>query len=94
MIKEWTFEDLPTPNVTLDLYYSYYYKPAKLNGLPENCCPEEEESEIQLPNQLENIVITAYLKAARQAIKVIADKVQDMDFDGLPREWAERVARG
>lgn len=91
--KEHTFEDLPAPDITLELYYNYSYTPGRYFGLPENCYPEEEESELSLPDGWEEQVISAYMTAAREAMKQIEQKVIEMRDDGLPREWAEQEKR-
>ena len=88
MQKEWTFEDLPAPDVTLDLYWHYSHTPAKTDGIPEGCWPEEEDSEICLPREFVKEVMNAYLVAARAAMRQIEDKVQDMQFDNMPKQWA------
>ena len=95
MVKTWTFEDeeLPTVgNIELELDYSYSYDAGRYSGPPEDCWPSEEESEINLPAGYEDVIIAAYMKAARAAIKEIDAKVEEMNSDNNAREWAEEAA--
>jgi hypothetical protein len=89
MIKQWTFEDLPAPDIDLDLTYSYYYDPGKTSGPIDMCWPPEEDSELELPTNFEQTVKDAYAKAALDAIAMIEDRVEEMLDDNKPREWAE-----
>jgi hypothetical protein len=87
--KTYTFDELPAPDITLDLSYIYTFRPGRTQGLPENCYPEEEECEVKLPEGFEKAVMTAYIMAARQAMKEIESRVMDLEFDMTPRQWAE-----
>ena len=92
--KTWLFEELPVvDDIELDLDYSYSYDAGRYSGPPEDCYPAEEESEINLPAGYEDVIIAAYMKAARAAIKAVDAKVEEMNDDGLPREWEEEAAR-
>lgn len=87
--KTITFEELPAPDIDLELEYTYYFKEGKYFGRPEDCYPDEEEMEIVLPKGFEETVMNRYIAAAREAIKKIESKVQDFEFDNMPRQWAE-----
>lgn len=82
-----TFEELPAPDIELDLDYMYRFQRGKYYGPPESCYPDDEDMEITLPSGWEDTVMNAYMLAARDAMKSIESKVLDMEFDCLPRQW-------
>ena len=89
MIKQYTFEELPqVDDITIDLVVCYYYSPAKLDGLPEDCYPEEEEIDITPESGYEQAIMSAYVDAARLAIKQIDDQIAEID-GATVREWVE-----
>lgn len=75
--------------VELDLDYCYYRQPAKLNGRPEDCYPEDEESEITLTGNWQDRIREAFLNEADQAIKGMQDRLCDLEFDRMPAKWAK-----
>ena len=88
MIKQYTFEELPqVDDITIDLLVCYYYRPAKLDGLPEDCYPEEEEIDIAPESGYEQAIMSAYTAAARLAIKQIDDQIAEIDAATV-RKWA------
>lgn len=86
--KSWTFEELPIPDITFDLEYTYSYDPGRTNCRNDDAYPPEEEMEIYLESGWEEKVLQHYTNAAKLAIKHIEDKVEDMLFDNLPSQWA------
>lgn len=73
----------------LEVEYSYSYTPGKYFGLPENCFPEEEESEICLPADLaEKVKRFALDVMVPRWIKQIENEVQNLEFDNKAAEWA------
>ena len=89
MIKQHTFEELPqVDDITIDLIVCYYYSPAKLDALPEDCYPEEEEIDIEPEKGYEQAIMSAYVAAARLAIKQIDDQIAVIDGTTV-REWVE-----
>ena len=91
--KTWLFEELPVvDDIELELDYSYSYDAGRYSGPPEDCYPAEEDSEINLPAGYEGVIMAACMKAARAAIKAIEARVEEMNDDGLPREWEEEAA--
>lgn len=94
-IKTWTFEDeeLPTvDSIELDLEWSYSYDAGRYSGPPEDCYPDAEDSEINVPAGYEQIIMAAYIRAAQKAIKAVDAKIEEMNSDNLAREWAEEEA--
>lgn len=88
--KQYLFDELPEVSLTLDLEYTYYHLPAKTNCRNDDAHPEEEESSITLPHGWEDEVMSAYIQAARYAIrKIELDLIPDMEFHNMPRRWAE-----
>jgi hypothetical protein len=88
--KEITIEgcDVPTLDLTFDVEYRYYYRPAVMSGPPDQCSEEESESSIE-PIGVES-VIEGYLSALRPLIsKAIMSKCMDMEIDGYPKKWTE-----
>lgn len=75
--------------VELDLEYSYYRQPAKLNGSPEDCYPEEEEGEVSLVGNWKDKIRDAFMAEAEQAIRSMEDRLMDLEFDNMPRKWAQ-----
>jgi FtsZ-binding cell division protein ZapB len=93
MTKEWTFEDLPTvDSIDIGLNFDYYYDPGKFSGRPEDCYPPEEESNVSLPDGWEEIVMGAYVQAARKAIAQIQAEVEELAESNAAAEWAEDAA--
>ena len=81
----------PLPEVEeieLELEYDYFHQPAKIDGAPENCHPEDEEVEINLPADYREQVRAAYAREAEVAIGMIAAKVQQLLADNAPAQWA------
>ena len=87
-----TFEELPIAPLTLDIYYAYYYVPARINCRNDDACPEEEESILEPPNNFEDIVRAHYLKAAEEGIKHIENILLAMNNDNIPKEWTEEYS--
>lgn len=83
------FEELPSPDVELDLEYSYFFDPGRISGPPGDCYPPDEECEIKMPDGWEKRVMLAYIRAAQESIKEIEARVQLMASDKKPAEWAE-----
>lgn len=82
----------PLPEVEeieLELEYDYFHQPAKIDGLPENCRPEDEEVEINLPADYREQIRAAYAREAEVAIGMIEAKVQQLLADNAPAQWAE-----
>ena len=91
MIKQYTFEELPqVDDITIDLIVYYYYSPAKLDALPEDCYPEEEEIDITPEEGYEQAIMSAYVAAARLAIKQVDDQLAEIDATTV-REWVEEA---
>lgn len=90
-IKTLHFEDLPTVGIiSIDVEWSYFFDPGKLSGPPESCYPAEEEKEIEPVGSISDIVMNAYILAARRAIKQIETGIEEKRND-LP-EWAREEA--
>ena len=89
MIKQYTFEELPqVDDITLDLVVCYHYSPAKLDALPEDCYPEEEEIDVTPEDGYEQVIMSAYVAAARLAIKQVDDQIAAID-GATVREWVD-----
>ena len=87
--RELTFDDLPAvEEINLDATIYYYYRKANTDGLPENCYPEEEEFEITLEPGYADLIMAAYVREARYAIKEIEQKVSEIDVRTV-RQWLE-----
>ena len=81
----------PLPEVEeieLELEYDYYHQPAKLDGPPERCHPEDEEVEINLPDDYKEQIRAAYARDAEVAIGMIEAQVQGLLADNAPAQWA------
>lgn len=84
-----SFYPLPeVAEIELELEYDYYHQPAKLDGPPERCHPEDEEVEINLPDDYKERVRAAYAKEAEVAIGMIEAQVQQLLADNAPAQWA------
>lgn len=84
------FYPLPeVEEIELELSYDYYYRPARTYGPPEDCSPEEEEVEINLPDDYREQIRAAYLREAEVAIGIIEAQVQQLLADNAPAQWAE-----
>ena len=84
------FYPLPeVEEIELELEYDYFHQPAKIDGLPENCRPEDEEVEINLPDDYKDQVRAAYAREAEVAIGMIEAQVQQLLADNAPAQWAE-----
>lgn len=93
--REHTFEseDLPCPDVTINLDWEYTYVPAILNRLPEDCCPDEEDHSITPEKGWQDRVRAAYAMAAEQAIKQIElDLIPQLLWEDKPKQWAEEAS--
>ena len=65
------------------------YQPAKIDGAPENCHPEDEEVEINLPDDYREQVRAAYAREAEVAIGMIEAQVQQLLADNAPAQWVK-----
>lgn len=85
----YNFFNLPeVEEVGLELEYDYSYQPAKVNGLPEDCYPEDESCEINLPSDYKEQIRAAYAREAEIAILAVEAKVRQLLADNEPRQWA------
>ena len=83
------FYPLPeVEEIELELEYGYYHQPAKIDAPPENCHPEEEECEVELPADYKEQIRAAYAKEAEVAIGMIEAQVQQLLADNAPAQWA------
>ena len=80
-------------DIELEVEYTYEYTPGRNRIDPDDCYPAEEESEINLQDGFEGVIMAAYIKTGREAIEAVKKLVEEMNDDGLPREWAEDSAR-
>lgn len=91
-----TFEQDQLPGVSdieLEVEYTYEYTPGRNRIDPDDSYPDEVESEIELEKGWEEIVMAAYVAAAREAIKAIEfNLVPDLNFDNKPKQWAREDA--
>ena len=87
--KELTFDELPAVDeINLDATIYYYHLDAKTDGLPENCYPEEEEFEVTLEPGYADVIMAAYVREARYAIKEIDRKVSEISVATV-RQWLD-----
>ena len=87
--KEYTFDDLPLPELDLELNYKYDNDPGKVTGLPENCYPPETEEYIELPDGYEDAIRKHYENAAELAISYVKDHIQDLLYRDAHKQWLE-----
>lgn len=74
----------------IEVDYSYSYDAGCYSGLPENCYPSEEDSEITGPKDLAELVKKFALEVmVPRWIKSIENQIEQMNDDGKPAEWSD-----
>lgn len=90
--REVTFELSGEDEFPVTIEWNYSFTPGRYFDLPENCYPDEEESEVYLPSDLaEQVKRFAVDVMVPRWIKEIESAAGDMEWHGV-RKWAEEAA--
>jgi hypothetical protein len=90
--KTVAFEVDSGDEIEIKVEWSYSYQPAKLDGPPEYCYPEEEDSELVLPADLDKIITDYFVKnVLPDWKKTIENRCLVIECDGDLAEWAKEL---
>lgn len=81
---------LDEAEIELECGWNYSFTPGKYYGKPEDCYPESEESDVELPKDFEEQIRRFALDVmVPKWIKMVEDEAERLRVSDAPREWAK-----